>query len=220
MVARTDLAWRILQIVALALPALAILLQVMTNLDWEGYDSAPHQYHISASMLFLIIPMTLVGIIAAGVLAFSYDPLWLRVSAGLMATSFLFVPLVLHSVYKRARIRNIEFMDREKEALENASEAGELPEDEVDEQIEQMEVWQEGFVSWAKWRSEQVGEFFDRHPFINLLLSGAMLIWWVYVIISGRGLLMTLLGIPIVIHALVQIGGEFVDVELPVEAEQ
>lgn len=176
MVSQTDLAWRVLEITALALPALGILLQVIAHLDWEGYDSTPHHYQVSSAMLFLIGPMTVVGIISAGVIAASYDVLWLKGVASLMVLSFLFVPLVIVSVYRRARVRNVEFLDREKDAIEKAAETGEMPKDEAEVQIEQIEVWQSGFLSYTEWRSGQIRSFLQRHPLLFLGLYGSLLV--------------------------------------------
>lgn len=210
MVERSDLAWRILQIVALALPALGILLQVITHLDWEGYDSTPHHYHISSSMIFLIVPITAAGIISAGVIAFSYDVLWLQIAAGSMAISFLFVPLVLYSVYKRARERNSEFLDREKEAIAEAAEEGEMKEEVAEEQIERIERWQGGLLSHMERHSNKIESLLNRHPVLFFGFYGIMFIFGVNIFLQDTGFWMTILAVWLFFYPLIRIGGRLI----------
>lgn len=210
MVSETDLAWRVLEITALALPALGILLQVIAHLDWEGYDSTPHQYQVSSAMLFLIGPMTLVGLISAGVIAASYDILWIKGVTVLMALSFLFVPLILISVYRRARVRNVEFLDRQKDAIEKATETGEIPKDEAEDQIEQIEVWQDGFFSYTEWRLDQIQSFLQRRPLLSLGLYGSLLILGLSTLRKDPNIWGTFTAGWLVLYSIFRIAGHFI----------
>lgn len=215
MVGQVELAWRVLQIVALALPALAILLQVLTHLNWEGYDSTPHQYHISASMLFLIVPITLAGIIAAGVIAFSYDEIWIQVVTVLMTVSFLYVPLVLYSVYKRARVRNAEFLEQEKKAIERGIEQGEIDKEEVQGQIDQIETWQAGFLSYVENSLNRVDEFLKQSSLLFVGVYGGLLVFGIFYLIRFHNDWTVLFAIWLIVYPLARLLGQFAPTPTP-----
>lgn len=210
MVARTDLAWRVLQIIALALPALGILLQVIAHLDWEGYDSRPHHYRISSALLFLIVPITGAGMVSAGVIFLSYNVLWLRLAVSLMAISFLFVPLILFSVHKGARVRNVEFLDREKDAIARAAEQGEINEEEAEVRIERIEIWQDGFLRYVTWQSNRVESALNRHPLLFFGFYGFLFLLGVFGIIRESDVWGTLAAVWLILYPLARMVGRFV----------
>lgn len=209
---QTDLAWRLLQIIALALPALAILSQALMSMNQRNRYGLPYLYSISISLFLMVAPLVGVGIIAASVIFFSSEVQWVKIATGLMVFSFLFVPLVLYRSNKFIRQElKTEYLDREKEAINEVAEKGELSDEEAEARISQIEAHQNGFLDYVRWRLRRPDQVYRTRKKRWWLFQIFFLIFGIYVILSDGDVWVRLSGLGIVLTTLLGIGARFVE---------
>lgn len=212
MVAQTDLAWRLLQIIALALPAMAILLQVLTQMDRDDADNSPLHVLISSSMLFLIGPMAVAGILSAFVIINSYEELWLKSAVFLTAIPFLVLPIILYSIYRSTSLDYKErFLPHEKEAIEKAVEAGDMENPDAARKLEIIEAQRGGIVAQYIFLTGKIDRFFDRHPVFSLIYHIFAMVIGAYLVLETQGILLTLTGGLVALYSALMIIIHFID---------
>lgn len=142
----TEIAWRILEIAALALPAFAILVQVMLSVGDENTEILNRYLSITAA-LFLIAPLSITSLVAVGVILSSYQIYWLPWAAFPMAFSFLLLPVFLIQRWrsKRSLFTDV-FLEREKEVIKQEAESGSLSPEEVEEEMNRVKSQQKGLL--------------------------------------------------------------------------
>lgn len=147
MVAQTDLAWRLLEITALALPALAILMQVLLSMSGDRQSKVLHYYSVTTYTLFLIVPLSITGVVSIGVILKPYQVGWLAWAIIPMGFSFLFLPLLLFLTWReRRRLFEDVFLQRQKEMILEDLQKDDLPEEEVSEYMHRIESHQRGLL--------------------------------------------------------------------------
>lgn len=216
---RIDLAWRILQVVALGLPAVGILFQVLVHLDNEKYDSRPHHYHISNSMLFLILPMAGAGVISSLVISLTVDVLWVQVAVSCLGLSFIFIPVVLVSAHRRTRRRSDEFLEEEKENILRDYKKGEIDEEAIDEIVDDIERAEGSAIENLGKFSDDMNDFFDSHPLVFVLIYGSMLAIGTGLLIRGGDTFSFLAAGWLILYSSMEIGLRYIPWERYIEDE-
>lgn len=123
MVETTETAWRILQIVALALPAYAILLQVYVRLTPTEISDIARQYEVSFIALIIMGPMALAGLISTFVIYRSIANGPIAYAVALISISFLVTPIVLVHVWRsNMELFKSEFPENKKSLTETSEE--------------------------------------------------------------------------------------------------
>lgn len=176
-----DLAWQVLRITALALPALAIFLEVQHQLLKDTSDPRAAGYRTSMAAILLLLPMALVGIIAAGVVFFSYQILWLQVVAMLMAVAFLSVPLFIYAVHSSISVQFKEgYLEEEKQFVIDAAKSGDISKTAANRSLELVKMHRNGFRGWLRYRERY--PIFRNHPIISNAIQFTSLFIAVYLL--------------------------------------
>lgn len=215
MLTQTELAWRILEIVALALPAMGILMQVLAHLSRDDTDDAPLHYLVSNAMLLTVGPIAIVGLITVGVIFTSYTSLWVESVALLLGVAFLCVPLTLYGVQRGTskRYKNI-FLPREVEAIQEASEQGRISDDEADFQIQKLKA-QQGIGEYFRPPSTLYAKSRQRRPIRAFVWRMGIIAIGAHIFLVSTGIGWKIIGGITVLYNLLLIAGRFV--ELPLE---
>lgn len=130
MVEQPEFAWRILEITALALPAMAILVQALIHLDRRAAET-PRNYSIITIAAGLTIPISLSALVAIGAILHTYRLEWLGWALIPMGIAYIFLPAILISRWRteREHFVNEYLAELENEIVEDLEEGEESKED-------------------------------------------------------------------------------------------
>lgn len=147
MASQVDLAWEILRITALTLPALAILAQVILSMGGDENDSIPHRYTISTITLLLIAPLSLTAIIVIGVILTSYQIRWLTWALLSMGVTFFFLPIFLFLRWReRRRILENVYLEQKEKVIMQQAKREEISSDELERALNQIKSSKYGIL--------------------------------------------------------------------------
>lgn len=203
MVEQVKLAWRLLEITALALPALAILVQVLLSMGDDEYPRILHRYSISTISMLLIAPLSVTAIVSIGVILASYQVEWLALAAIPMGVSFLFLPLFLLLRWKeRRRLFENVFLEKEKDAIREEIKDGDMSADEAEGELDRIHSHQRSLL-W-NFRNPEKSIVIKR---INRILAVGSLIFAVSLFFNAEGVGYRGLAVFVVITSSVSLSG-------------
>lgn len=118
----TETAWQILRVIALALPAYAILFQVYTRLTPPEVSNIARQYAVSFMALIIMGPMMIAGVISTFKIHSTINDDLISVAILLVSMSFLITPVFLVYIWRSNKaLYDSEFPEKGR-SLSKASE--------------------------------------------------------------------------------------------------
>lgn len=197
-----QVAWRLLEITALALPALAILVQVLMSMGDE-YDKILNRYQTMTAAMLLIAPLSVTALVAIGVVLNSYQFDWLPWAAIPMATSFVLLPIFLLWRWRsRRQLFTDVFLEREKEIISREIENDNISNEDAENALREIKSLQEGLL-WNFVNPEESAVV----PIVNKVFAVGIIISGAFLLYVNQGLLVNAFVILVIVYSIVVLCG-------------